>query len=65
MTVLEWIWCPSKGRRNISICWKVVLQAYDLIRTGLSWKAGDGTTVWVGKVLGLDVHGNIIILFTL
>ena len=33
---------------SVSICWKVVLQAFDLIGIGLSRKVGDGYVVWVG-----------------
>ena len=48
MNILEWIRSNTKKKKNISICWKVVLWAFDLIGNSLVWKIGDGKDVCIG-----------------
>jgi len=58
LIVLVWFRCPTKCRINVSICYKVVLQSYDLNGTGLSWKVGDEKFVRVGDDPWVGCHWN-------
>ena len=40
LNILEWIRSPDKNKKNISICWKDVLWAFDIIENFLVWKIG-------------------------
>jgi len=48
MNILEWIRSNAKKKKNISICWKAVLWAFDLIGNSLVWKIGTGKDVHIG-----------------
>ena len=48
LSILEWIRSPAKKKRCISICWKVVLWAFDIIGIFLVWKIGNGAVVRIG-----------------
>ena len=48
MTILDWIRSTDKKKKNISICWKSVLWAFDLIGNFLVWKIGSGNAVRIG-----------------
>ena len=48
MNILEWIRSTIKKKKNISICWKAVLWAFDLIGNFLVWKIGSGNAVHIG-----------------
>ena len=48
LNILEWIRSLVKEKENISICWKAVLWAFDIIGNFLVWKIGNGTTVRIG-----------------
>ena len=48
VNILEWIRSISKKKKNISICWKTVLWAFDLIGNSLVWKIGAGRDVRIG-----------------
>ena len=45
---MEWIRSPVKKKRCISICWKVVLWAFDIIGNFLVWKIGNGAAIRLG-----------------
>ena len=45
---LDWIRSSAKKKKNISICWKAVLWAFDLIGEFLVWKVGSGKAVRIG-----------------
>ena len=48
LNILEWIRSPVKKKKNISIYWKAVLWAFDIIGIFLVWKIGNGTVVHIG-----------------
>ena len=48
LSILEWIRVPDKKKKNISICWKAVLWAFDLIGNSLVWKFGNGVDLRIG-----------------
>ena len=48
MSILDWIRVFDKKKTNISICWKVVLWAFDIIGNNLLWKVGNGTNLRIG-----------------
>ena len=48
LTILDWIRVPVKNKKNISICWKAVLWAFDTIGTNLVWKVGNGVDLRIG-----------------
>ena len=48
LNILEWIRSPVKKKKNISICRKAVLWAFDIIGNFLVWKIGNGTDVHIG-----------------
>ena len=48
MNIIEWIRSPVKKKKNISICWKAVLWAFDIIGDFLVWKIGNGSVVRIG-----------------
>ena len=48
LTILDWIRVPVKKKKNISICWKVVLWDFDVIGNNLVWKVGNGVDLRIG-----------------
>ena len=48
MTILDWIRSNVKKKKNISICWKAALWAFDLIGNFLVWKIGSGNAIRIG-----------------
>ena len=46
--MLNWIRVSVKKKRDISICWKVVLWSFDLIGQSLVWRVGTGAYVCIG-----------------
>ena len=38
----------DKKKKNISICWKVVLWDFDIIGNNLIWKVGNGADLRIG-----------------
>ena len=50
LSVLKWVHLENKNRGGDSIIWKALVQAYDLIRTGLVWRVGSGSR----ERLGMD-----------
>jgi hypothetical protein len=48
LTTLEWIRDPNKNTSGISIIWKVVIKAFDLIGNSLVWRVGSGRLVRLG-----------------
>ena len=48
MSILEWIISSDKKKKNISICWKAILWAFDIIGNFLVWKIGNGSVVCIG-----------------
>ena len=49
LSVLEWL--ENKNRRGSSIIWKVMVQYFDLIGTGLVWRVGSRSRVRLGMDL--------------
>lgn len=43
LPLVDWICMQNKQRTNVSIIWKVSLQAFGVIERGLAWKVGNGT----------------------
>ena len=48
LNILEWIRSPVKKKKNISICWKAVLWAFDIVGNFLVWNIGIGIVVRIG-----------------
>ena len=48
MSIMDWIRVSDKKKKNISICWKVVLWAFDINCKHLVWKVGNGTDLRIG-----------------
>ena len=48
MSLLDWIRSTVKQKRSMSICWKVVIWAFDIIGNKLVWKIGTGVSVQLG-----------------
>ena len=45
---MEWIRSPIKKKKNISICWKAIQWALDIIGIFLVWKVGNGNAICIG-----------------
>ena len=45
---IEWVMLENKSKGGYSIIWKAMVQAYDLIGTGLVWRVGSGSRVQLG-----------------
>ena len=48
LNILEWIRTPIKKKTYISICWKAVLWAFDIVGNFLVWNIGNGNVVCIG-----------------
>ena len=48
MSILDWTRVSDKKKKNISICWKAVLWAFDIIGNHLVWKVGNGADIRIG-----------------
>ena len=49
--VLEWDRMENKNKGGASIIWKAMVQAFDIVGSGLAWRVGSGR--WVR--LGMDL----------
>ena len=65
MNIIEWIRSPIKKKKNISICWKVVLWAFDIIGDFLAWKVGNGNVVRIGLDPWLGCKWRHVLLFAM
>jgi hypothetical protein len=48
LSILDWVRDPIKIIYGISIIWKAVIKAFELIGNGLAWRIGSGRMVWIG-----------------
>ena len=48
MAILDWIRVSDKKKKNISICWKAVLWAFDIIGNNIVWNVGNGADLHIG-----------------
>jgi len=49
LSMLDWIRTEDKKRSRVSIIWKAILQAFEVISKGLAWRVGDGHKLLIGK----------------
>ena len=49
LNILEWIRSPVKKKKCISICWKAVIWAFDIVGNFLVWNIGNGNVVRIGE----------------
>jgi hypothetical protein len=62
LSILEWIRNPIKSMSGISIIWKAVIKAFDLI--GMVWSGGLAQEIWSGLAwtCGLVAIGHIYLM---
>ena len=45
----DWIRSQEKRQKNVSVIWKVTVEAFSVIEQGLAWKIGDGSLCRIGR----------------
>lgn len=52
--IMDWVHLPSWNKKGISVIYKVVIQTLPIIKSGLTWKIGNGSIFriradpWIG-----------------
>lgn len=55
---MDWNRLPAWNRKGISVIWRVVIHTLPIIRSGLTWRIGNGISVHVGVDLWISC-GNL------
>ena len=45
----QWFRCRNKSTRNVSIIWKAMINAYDIIGDWMAWRISNGKMICIGK----------------
>eukprot|EP00253_Pinus_taeda_P025786 PITA_25786 len=45
----DWIRSQEKRKKNVSVVWKAMVEAFSVIEQGLAWKIGDGRHCMIGR----------------